>query len=370
MEVPPMPNLRSFTMTDYDPLCFPDDLSTMFLHATRLEAIKLHFSPRMREAAEPSVQLSNFLRKAIAAKRKWKMKEVGMYNLFASSGRGETDLCMDFSGMRRATFINTFGSDESGPSPLSTGPVQMFDASWDRRPPDAVGIKYVRHDRLHKSFADTLHQNSGLEQLFLINARQHQSNGVNGITPPSAGSTPGRGPKTTNLELRDIYLDGICSNHGDTLRHLIFPARWPLSAPLIGRLFRACPNITQLSFAMDCQDFAGVRLLVPFLKKLWAIRLMRPENSNSEITEAFDSMENSQKHEMVMGKAFVQRDEFPRLRYIGIGTRTFEIGGWENVELSDQQMQPRTGSRRKTQEIDISEVREIEIWKMDSLDVI
>ena len=57
-EVPALPNLESFIFTHYDPLCYPDDISRMLLHTTKLSELQLHFSPRMREAGEPTVQLA------------------------------------------------------------------------------------------------------------------------------------------------------------------------------------------------------------------------------------------------------------------------------------------------------------------------
>ncbi|KAI9876017.1 MAG: hypothetical protein M1823_007358, partial [Watsoniomyces obsoletus] len=112
IEIPALPNLRSFIFTNYDPLCHPDDISRLLLHATKLSELQMHFSPRMREAVEPSVQLFHFFRKNIAARRKLKLKRIGLYNLFARAEGSELLDAVDLSELEALTSLNTVGREE------------------------------------------------------------------------------------------------------------------------------------------------------------------------------------------------------------------------------------------------------------------
>ena len=52
--IPPLPNLKTLIVYDIDPLCYPDDISLLLLSAKKLENLKLHYNPRMRDMAEES----------------------------------------------------------------------------------------------------------------------------------------------------------------------------------------------------------------------------------------------------------------------------------------------------------------------------
>ena len=111
-EIPAMPTLKRLIVTDYDPLCYPDDLATVIFEARRLEDLQLHFAARMRDVGEPSVQASHIIRKNVLAKRKIPVKRIGVYNLYAKT---EPDLfarALDTSTVTDFTAINCFGKDE------------------------------------------------------------------------------------------------------------------------------------------------------------------------------------------------------------------------------------------------------------------
>ncbi len=112
LELPSLPNLKSFTFTHYDPLCHPEDISTFFLHAGKLDTFNMHFSPRMREQGEPSVVLTRFFRKNIAAKKKLRIRKMGIYNLLANAESEECMEAVDDSSIEEVSILNTFGSDE------------------------------------------------------------------------------------------------------------------------------------------------------------------------------------------------------------------------------------------------------------------
>jgi hypothetical protein len=158
-EIPAMPGLRRLVITGYDPVCYPDDLSTVIFEARRLEDLQLHFAPRMRDIGEPSVQASSIIRKNVLANRKIPVKRIGVYNLFAKS---EPDLfarALDTSTVVDFTAINCFGKDEDEDGSLASnftdklwleGPHVHFPnlKVWrvDRKCPPSDGRAY--HDTL------------------------------------------------------------------------------------------------------------------------------------------------------------------------------------------------------------------------------
>jgi hypothetical protein len=411
--IPPMPNLESFIMTQYDPLCFPDDVSLLLLHASKLKTLILHFSPRMRDAGEPSVHMTNILRRNIAAKRPIRPTKIGIYNLFAMQNSEELMGALDPTALENVTFLNTFGQDEdtsqnSGSSSVANGMFSFFDQTWTDPPKDLVYIKSERHDRLHKRHVQLLQRFVGMERIYLVNARHNPphdpthngvhngahngTNGTNGTgpSPSSSNNSPatassGRTPTGhQNIPLRDMYLSAIFTNHGATLRHLIFPSRWPLSPGQAAKLFRACPHLTQLSMGMDPKSFPQLGMLVPFLKHLWAMRLLPPPDFEAghggEKPSQCQALEDAM-HEGIMGTKLAAVGEFLELRYVGLGDRVWEVGGFYEemsfvrvpgsyAEGAEAEYTEEMVRKRRLKRVSLDEVRDVEIWKMDTQDVV
>ena len=415
-EIPALPNLQSLTITHYDPLCYPYDISTLLVHATKLETLRLHFSPRMREQGEASVFISHFFRKNIAARIKLKLKRVGIYNLLATADTPECLDAIESSTIRHFTALNTFGLDEDilGTHPSAT---HFIDRTWlvpmNKEHPKPLSL---RLDQLHKRHALDLGQSAGLERLYLVNARYKAecSNGCTNSPPNSTGVSPhapsstssncrsSRNTPTPNTNLRDLYLDSICGVCGPTLMHLVLPARWLLPTALTARLIRSCPNLTQLSAAIECSEFEVLRMLVPFLSKLWAIRVLPPTSESEESQKKLQDFNNfcnlpDSEHEEKLATSLARKGidgaatDFPRLRYVGLGHKIWEIGGIiEDVIRSPVQddMRAQAGDaenasvanhdgwreeivyRRRVRRIEEKDVSDVEIWQMDSMDVI
>ena len=81
--VPPFPSLRSLTIKNIDPLCYPDNISLLLQGSKNLEHLKMHWSPRMREAREPSVNLHTYFGRVIAAQERMALKSIAFQNLYA-----------------------------------------------------------------------------------------------------------------------------------------------------------------------------------------------------------------------------------------------------------------------------------------------
>lgn len=426
LEVPAIPRLKSLIVTQYDPLCYPDDVSNLLFHATQLEELQLHFSPRMREEGEPSVHLSHFFRKNIAAERKLKLRKFGVYNLFARAEPEELMKGFNTRYLRDFTSLNTFGRDEDhdhtqtgmGMGFLGT---EFLDRTWiSDMSVDFKVMRTVRMDQLHRMHVPGIMR--GLERLYLVNARYGKkgpetsesaddtedassmgAGGSGSATTPSSAlnnsertRTPNRTPKPARL--RDLYLDAITNQAGPTLKHLIFPVRWGLGIEEMARLIRSCPNLTQLSCHFDCTKYDMLNMLIPFLKGLVAIRLRAVPESRSEqgkcknswmLNEGLgdlDSLERRMRVELAQGY-------LGSLKYIGLREQIWEVGGMEEVvekmlvdeEMGDAVMdgvygnRGETGSpkyreevvwRRKIKRVGLEAVRDVEIWKCDSLDVV
>ncbi|OAG44433.1 hypothetical protein AYO21_01429 [Fonsecaea monophora] len=439
-DIPPLPNLKSLTITHYDPLCFPDDIATLLLHATRLSSLIMHFSPRMREQGEPSVVLTHFFRKNAAAKRKLRLRKMGLYNLLANADTVECLAAFDTSTVEDVTVLNTFGADEDALIAGRESTTHFMDRTWHvmvNSKEHQPRPKSLRLDQLHKRHAMDLAQFVGLERLYLVNARyrpsksndtvakcnsQGRSNGVGALDSASPSSehspwsgsivngnasarnTPGPPASySATTSLRDLYITNICTICGPTLQHLILPARWPLPTSITARLIRSCPNLTQLAAAIECAEDSQIemlRLLVPFLSELWAIRVLTPSYSpdcalggedGRKIREAHDKFvclpdsmleqkisEALTEHSRLGG---LEQPDFQKLRYIGLESKVWEIGGVVE-DIVRREVDPgedarevdgpkeETVYRRRVRRIEEKDVQHVEIWKMDSLDIV
>ena len=283
--IPPMPRLRCLKITDIDPLCYPDDISTLLLKGKKLRELKMHWSPRMRNQQEPSVMLHDYFRKCAAAKQPLAIKKLSLQNLYALHSE-DFNVAFDPHTVEDVTILNGTGAE--APNFMNT----FVDNTWPNTLPDrALKIRSMRQDGLSKRHSDFLGNFSGLQRLYFVNKRGDSSDALN--TPQSAGptSTDATSPTAPNgsgnspsaspasgaqTSLRDSYLNNIMSNHGATLRHLLLPSRWPLPASTIARLVHTCPNLEQLALATEFSSMDTLGLLVPFLRRLVALRLLVP----------------------------------------------------------------------------------------------
>ena len=376
--IPPMPHLRRLKVTDIDPLCYPDDISTLLWKSKKLRELNMHWSPRMRNAQEPSVMLHDYFRKCIAAKEPMKVKKIVLQNLYALHSE-EFNVAFDPRTVEEVTILNNTGSD--GPNFMNT----FVDRSWPTNPPnERLRIKCMRQDALSKRHAEFIANFTGLEKLYFVNTPRDANDFVNSpvLTPPSsdnshpatANSPVGSPASSSNvhLNLRDNYLNAIVTNHCATLRHLLLPSRWPLSASTLARIVHASPQLEQLAFASDFPSMDTLGLILPFLRKLVALRLLVPTNSVSSpgssgtgassgtaprptrsitgsATNWFPSARSlvdivELDDQFLMEKMsgpFSDRSVFGRLRMFGMGRKAWELQDFYTVSDEElQQQQP------------------------------
>ncbi|EAW13179.1 uncharacterized protein ACLA_016250 [Aspergillus clavatus NRRL 1] len=290
--IPPMPHLRSLKITHIDPLCYPDDISTLLWKGKRLRELKMHWSPRMRIEQEPSVMLHDYFRKCIAARQPLRLKKLALQNLYARHSE-DFNAAIDPSTLEEITFLSESADNAKS---LNT----FFDSSWPTGPPTHdVNVKSVRQDSTTKRHAEFLGHFTGLEKLYFVSASRDATDYINSprrllpssaLTPPSldhsrstlsasTDNTPAASPSSNSslqASIRDNYLNTIMLNHSATLRHLLLPSHWPLSASTIARLVHASPQLEQLAFATDVSSMDTLSLVLPFLRNLVALRLLVP----------------------------------------------------------------------------------------------
>ncbi|KAJ5279654.1 hypothetical protein N7478_005026 [Penicillium angulare] len=297
--LPPMPHLRALKITDIDPLCYPDDISTLLWKSKKLRDLRLHWSPRMRIAQEPSVSVHDYFRKAIAARQPLSLRRISFQNMYAFHSE-EFNIAFDPTMMEDVSFLS--GTDSFGLTNT------FVENSWPVVPPHKqLRIKSFRVDAVSKRNAEFLGNFKGLERIYFVNVtpdnpdylnspRPASNPATSALTPPISehhnfnlpNSTAANSPATLQspvgqpnpvLSGRDSYLSNITMNHGASLRHLLLSSKWPLSTAMIARLVHSCPNLEQLALATDVSSMESVGMLVPFLRKLVAIRLLIPAGS-------------------------------------------------------------------------------------------
>ncbi|KAI9698758.1 MAG: hypothetical protein M1836_003868 [Candelina mexicana] len=351
--IPPMPHLRALKVTDIDPLCYPDDISLLLLQSRNLRDLKLHWSPRMRYNAEPSIVLNAYFGRCIAANYSMPLEHFAAQNLFALHD-AEIDQVINPKTIRSFTSINNKG----GSQPQTA----FVDDTWLKRPPKVVwDLEMIRDDAPSEIVAELISRGKGLRRLYLIDPKRsaastHSLITTATITPPDSYHvyTPPSAPE--NLDeckagLTDLYLDALTTAHGESLRHLLLPAQWPLDETQIAKLVRGCPNLSQLGLAVEVSKMSVVRLLVPFLVHLVALRLMR---------SCFMDSKDDEEHLVVMRSEMALSDKPAKLRWMELGSRVWEIGGiyWEGDE-----------KRRMVRRISWEVVPEPNIWSMDTLEI-
>ncbi|RAK96607.1 uncharacterized protein BO80DRAFT_428899 [Aspergillus ibericus CBS 121593] len=398
--IPAMPHLRYLKVTDIDPLCYPDDISTLLWKCRKLRELNMHWSPRMRNAQEPSVMVHDYFRKCLAAKQPLSIRKIGLQNLYALHTE-DFNRAVDNSTVEEVTILNNSGAELA----MNT----FVDNTWPSTPAFRLRIKCIRQDAISRKHADFLNSFTGLERLYFVNATLNPSDDINSprpltsataLTPPASDLSrstsngsftncpAGAAANSPNLyaSIRDLYLNNITMNHAATLRHLLLPARWPLSAPTVARLVHASPQLEQLGFSTEFSDLEALGLLLPFLRNLKALRLLVPTNSTSSEAGRAAPPATSLKYSSAqpanplasamtisdlvdaddeiliarISESLADQQIFHRLKIIGIGRKGFHLGDYYTVpsEPSEShghvQLQTPTGSRATSAEANVS----------------
>ncbi len=218
-------------------------------------------------------------------------------------------------------------------------------------------FKRVRTNEPAPQHVALLSNASGLERLYIVSQR----NSKTGLTPDDGTQPPvtpdDSQPEIETATLGKQYIHAITRHHGSTMRHLLLWDQWHFDQDEIREIIRFCPNLEQLGIGVNSEDsLRAIHLLVPFLPKLKALRLL--------LTTSVQEMCAKGNHLETMGTEFAKLNS-TTLRYIGIGERTFRVDPLAQV------LQPSVGtlSTCDITEIKVDEVQHVEIWGMDHLDI-
>lgn len=369
--LPPIPNLRKLCITDIDPLCYPDDISLLLLHSKKLEDLRLQWSPRMREEAEPSINLRADFGKCFEAKYRLPLKHLGLQNFYGVN-TGDLKHIADPETIRSFDCINCFGGSSTGLS----GPATVFlDETW-KAIPEALyfrNFKCTRSSEPSEQHAKILNCFSGMEELYFVGiddgkpepeCGDHRTPATENGTPHSTVSTPGsRTAEQASAALCKQYLHALATHHGSSMKKLLLPNTWSLSGEQIGQLVLSCPNLEELGLGLSDEEPNAIRILAPFLKNVRVLRILQNPwldkaiRDDAELAAILD-----------LGCPEPQLWKIPpstQIKWAGIGDNVFRIGGTIQVPDEDGRMEFRKEVWRAT----LDDVKHIDIWKMDSLEI-
>ena len=350
--IPPMTNLRAFRAIDIDPLCYPDDISVLLLNSKKLEDLRLHFSPRMRREAESSLSIDTYFGRCRMANYKLKLKHFGMQNFYGSNTQGVANI-VDHDTCKSIAFLDMFGGVKGNSANI------FLDDTWKDIPKDfKTDFRSTRANEPASQHVQMLSHSSGMERLYFVGT-QHSKvcspDSMEGLATPD-----GSPPDSDAAALGKQYIYALTRYHGNSLKHLLLSDQWHLDQEDIGDIVRYCPNLEQLGLAVNQPSHLDtVRLLLPFLKNLRALRLLG--------TEALTTRCNEQEPgtELVNMGIWMEKLDSPHMRWISISDHVFHIGSTVPVLQEDGGVQ----LMREVTNITWEDAKDVEIFGLDVLDI-
>ncbi|KAJ4354879.1 hypothetical protein N0V95_003413 [Ascochyta clinopodiicola] len=378
--IPALPNLKTLVMYDIDPLCYPDDISLVLASAKGLENLKLHWSPRMRENGEESINLMSMFARCVADKVSLPIRRFEMWNLYTRFFGDSNEEIFNPLTISELTIINSMGSSD---------PMTVFlDDTWrlQHRHPVQPNLKMIRMDTMDKEVVRMLREFKGLERLYIVSTKRTRGtpksdSTVATPTTPSV-ATPGMTNGTTSAagtpnmnehQCRGVggdFLAVVQANHRG-MRHLLLSDLWRLTDEALYKICQTLPQLEQLGYSGDVSQFESLRQIVSLVPNLWAIRfLIRP---GTEFAERIDTTEDM--HPFAIATEF-WRPEYKNVKYIGLGERlVYKLGGViyppkgapEIPKGQENSINARrAGPVRHIERVSRESVKWIEIWGMDS----
>jgi len=379
--IPPLPHLETLVVYDIDPLCYPDDFSLLILGSKKLQNLKLHWSPRMRDSGEESTNLLTIFGRCMAARYAVPLKRLAVYNLYTRFHSEAFNDVVDHITQTEVTVINSLDSSD---------PMTVFlDNVWkvNHRKHIPVNLKMLRVDNVDSEGAAMLSRFSGLERLYLVSKRpnKHLFKAHSAATVPSTplAVTPGATNSTESCNGTPTATDHtLCSSASDylaaiqthhrTIRHLLLSDRWQLSDDAFFKLCQSCPNLEQLGLSCLMPPLESLRQFMAMLPKLWALRfLVAP---NTDLADKMASID-TEMHKFAVATEF-WRPEYRNLKYVSMDDRhVYKLGevyfppkadGESSNDMGNTMNARRSGPIRRVDEINIEDMEHVEIWAMDT----
>ncbi|KAF2397915.1 hypothetical protein EJ06DRAFT_532902 [Trichodelitschia bisporula] len=346
--IPAIPTLLYLHLIDIDPLCYPDDVSVLLLHAQKLQDLRLEWSARIREERETSVSLHSYFGRCVAAGVKLQLQHISFKNLYARED-SVIKRAVDLTKLESMTMIN--GIDRSDPTTV------FVDNTWRADPEHLKAVKSLkryRSDRINFGASSPITVFSGLEEIYMVSAAQ-----TTPPTPAPSDATSPVSPASAPLSVPDCvnaasdFIAAVITRHGCTIKKLLLPDRWPLSITAVKQLLASCPQLEQLGVALEDPGFEPTAALMAAAPRLKALRVLV---RSGPFWDLFNRI-GVEMHAVGIG---VRLGKVEGLRWIGVGTHCFEIGDEVDGE---------TG-RKAVRVVGFEEAcRTLEIFAMDSRDI-
>lgn len=336
--IPPMANLRVFKALDIDPLCYPDDFSVMLLHSKKLEDLRIHFSPRIRQQAESSLSLDTYFGRCLAAGYKIPLKHLAIQNFYGPNSDRLARIVDESTCVSMCAF-DMFGGINGNVMN------KFYDDTWKDIPLHIKShLKKSRTNEPADQHVALISRWTGLEYFYMVNSRASRNYDPESPQP----FTPAESPPHHGTLGKD-YVYALTRYHGSTLRHLLMSDQWLLDDEDIGEIVRHCPNLEQLAFAASSPGLGSLHLLIPSLSRLQSVRFIGTEAVRNE-EFALDRLNHR------LGKTGAKS-----LRYVGLGDRVMKLGG----SFQD----PHGNWTTDVKEVQFDDVKHVEIWGLDNLDI-
>lgn len=325
----------------------------------------------MRMMAEPSINLRSYFGRCLEAKYQIPVRHIALQNFYGHN-TGDMSQFINPDTLQSCDLIDCFGRATSA---SDTGrETDFIDQSWHTIPEGEIfrNFKRFRISEPAEHHAKIIGTFTGLEELYFVSNYGQERNGYAerpemGEVSPSSIFPPNSTPKTPadqlNSTLCKEYLHSICTNHASSMRRLLLHDRWDLSGGQISTIVSSCPNLEQLGMALSGDEPNAMRILAPFLKNIQALRIlhnhwldMAMKNDPDLIRMVSPDTPNPQVWKMPTPT---------KLKWTAIGNFVFRIG--KAVQIPDED--GRLEWRREVWRASLDDVKDIEIWKLDCLEI-
>lgn len=319
----------------------------------------------MREERELSTHESAYFGRCSTAGYSIPLETIAIQNLYTYHDISGCKL-FDHSLVREVTFLNSTGGLGDDP-----GTAFVDQHNWRKTDDDPPSnLKMLRVDKVSRQQCMFIEQVKGIERLYLIGPQSSQRSRLKGGTTPNGGtplpnspassySSPSSVDNPNVMALKDDYIDTITKKHGHTLKHLLLLPQWRLTDDDIATVVRNCPNLEQLGIGAEFSSFQHLRLLVPFLSKLTALRILTSPDDSGFVNKMRE-LDDQGLHEKRLSEE-TGRWNLSKLQYIELGAEDLIF------ELAKQEVGQgrKTGWRMAVKKKAWEEVKDVAIWAMD-----
>ncbi len=320
----------------------------------------------MREERELSTHESAYFGKCASARYSMTLRTIAVQNLYTYHDTSGCDI-FEHSCLEEVTFLNSTGGLGDDP-----GTAFVDQNNWRKsedNPPSS--LKMLRIDKVSRQQCSFLENIKGLEKLYLIGRQHPQAPRVKGTTPisetpmpnsPASSHSSSPLSRTDNniMDLKDGYIEAITKNHGRTLKHLLLLPQWRLTDDDIALIVRQCPNLEQLGIGAEFSNFEPLRLLVPFLRNLTAIRILSSPDDTNFVNQMREMDERGMHQKKLLEES--AKWNLSKLQYMELGADDliYEIGKRDGGKA---------GGKKAVKKRAWEEVKDVAIWALDSHEI-